>query len=290
MSRKNAVITMGSIVSISVAAVWSMTKKAKKTTYKVKDIEPITVRKKGFYEAYMKRFFDIVCGIGAVICFSPLYLILAILVKIKLGSPILFTQERPGIIGKDGKETVFKMYKFRSMTNERDENGELLSDEMRLTPFGKWLRETSLDELGEVMNILNGTMSVVGPRPQLVRDLMFMTKEQRRRHTAKPGLSGLAQIHGRNDISWEDKFNWDLKYISNVSFLEDIKIIIDTVGKAFIKREGITMGDMATAEDLGDYLLKYGRVSQMEYSEKQKLAKKLIDSFKGDMLNGCNRF
>lgn len=290
MSRKNAVITMGSIVSISVAAVWSMTIKAKKTTYKVKDIEPIIVRKKGFYEAYMKRFFDIVCGIGAVICFSPLYLILAILVKIKLGSPILFTQERPGIIGKDGKETVFKMYKFRSMTNERDENGELLSDEMRLTPFGKWLRETSLDELGEVMNILNGTMSVVGPRPQLVRDLMFMTKEQRRRHTAKPGLSGLAQIHGRNDVSWEDKFNWDLKYISNVSFLEDIKIIIDTVGKAFIKREGITMGDMATAEDLGDYLLKCGRVSQMEYSEKQKLAKKLIDSFKGDMLNGCNRF
>ena len=165
------------------------------------------------------------------------------------------------------------MYKFRTMTDERDENGELLPDEIRLTKFGKWLRNTSLDELPEAFNILNGTMSVIGPRPQLVRDMVFMTDEQRMRHTAKPGLSGLAQVNGRNAISWEDKLEWDLKYIKKISLAEDIKIILLTVKKALIKQEGITQDDMATAEDFGDYLLRIGKVSQEEYQKKQKIAK-----------------
>ena len=228
-------------------------------------------RKIGFYEKYIKRFFDIVCSLLAIIVFGWLYAIIAVLVKMKLGSPVIFTQPRPG---KD--EKIFKMYKFRSMTDERDENGELLPDEARLTKYGKWLRSTSLDELPEAFNILNGTMSVIGPRPQLVKDLVFMTPEQRMRHTAKPGLSGLAQVNGRNDISWEDKLSWDLKYIENITFIGDIKIIFATVGKAFIKHEGITEGDMATAEDFGDYLLSRGRVGKEEYDLKQAEAEEKL--------------
>lgn len=148
-------------------------------------------------------------------------IIVAILVRTKLGSPVLFTQPRPGMVdSKTGREKIFKMYKFRTMTDKRDANGELLPDEVRLTAFGAWLRKTSLDELPEVFNILNGTMSVIGPRPQLVRDMTFMTPEQCMRHTAKPGLSGLAQVNGRNAISWDDKLAWDLKYIEKVSFLK----------------------------------------------------------------------
>ena len=230
----------------------------------------------GFYEKYGKRVIDVICATGAIVVFSPLYLGIGFLVKTKLGSPVLFTQERPGLVGPDGKETVFKMYKFRSMTDERDENGELLPDEVRLTKFGAWLRNTSLDELPEAFNILNGTMSLIGPRPQLVRDMTFMSKEQRARHTAKPGLSGLAQVNGRNAISWEDKIEWDLKYIKHISFWTDVKIVIATVKKAFIKQEGITQEDMATAEDYGDYLLRTEKVSEEEYSEKQSMAKNII--------------
>lgn len=277
MSKKNKVAIVISIAGIAcMATVHIMSKKAEETTYKAKDIEPIPARKKGLYEKYIKRLFDIICGIGAMIVFSPLYAVLAILVRVKLGSPVLFTQERPGMVGEDGRETIFKMYKFRSMTNERDENGELLPDEMRLTSFGKWLRENSLDELGEVINIVNGTMSVIGPRPQLVRDLVFMTKEQRMRHTAKPGLSGLAQVNGRNAIRWEDKLNWDLKYINHVNFMIDVKIVVESICKAFIKREGITQGNMATAEDFGDYLLNMERISKEEYNLKKAKAKKLV--------------
>lgn len=253
----------------------------KKNIYKAEIVEPIEHRKMGFYEKYVKRGIDVVCATGAIVVFSPLYLGLSILVKTKLGSPVLFTQDRPGLVGPDGKETVFKMYKFRSMTDERDENGNLLPDEVRLTKFGKWLRNTSLDELPEAFNILNGTMSVIGPRPQLVRDMTFMSKDQRRRHTAKPGLSGLAQVNGRNAISWEDKLNWDLKYINNISFIEDIKIVLSTVKKAFIKQEGITQDDMATAEDFGDYLLRTEKVNQEEYDLKQEQAKLLLSGFDG---------
>ena len=226
----------------------------------------------------LQRAIDVTCATGAIVVFSPIYLGVAALVRTKLGSPVLFTQDRPGLVGPDGKETVFKMYKFRSMTDKRDENGDLLPDEVRLTKFGKWLRNTSLDELPEAFNILNGTMSVIGPRPQLVRDMVFMSKEQRMRHTAKPGLSGLAQVNGRNAISWEDKMNWDLKYIEKVTFKDDLKIILDTVKKAFIKQEGITQDDMATAEDLGDYLLRIQVVDTKDYEQKQKEAKNILNS------------
>lgn len=278
--KKFALLT-GAVVGASAIAAHVMKKKAEKTTYKADLIEPIEKRKMGFYEKYGKRVLDIACATAAIVVFSPLYLGVAALVKLKLGSPVLFTQDRPGLIGRDGKETVFKMYKFRTMTDERDENGELFPDDVRLTKFGKWLRNTSLDELPEAFNILNGTLSVCGPRPQLVRDMVFMTDEQRMRHTAKPGLSGLAQVNGRNAISWEDKINWDLKYIEKVSFLEDLKIILSTVKKAFIKQEGITQDDMATAEDFGDYLLRTEKVDKENYNKKQLQATMILSGSDG---------
>lgn len=235
-------------------------------------------RKKGFYEVVVKRLFDIICALLVLILLGWLMIIVAILVRTKLGSPVLFTQPRPGMVDpKTGREKIFKMYKFRTMTDERDENGELLPDEVRLTAFGAWLRKTSLDELPEVFNILNGSMSVIGPRPQLVRDMTFMTPEQRMRHTAKPGLSGLAQVNGRNAISWDYKLAWDLKYIEKVSFLGDIGIIFKTVQTALIKQEGINAENMATAEDYGDYLLRVGRVSKEEYDTKMAEAKRLLE-------------
>lgn len=267
----------GAVASAAIASK-IMKKKAEKTTYKAEVIEPVEVRRMSFYEKYVKRSVDVICATGAIVVFSPLYLGVAILVKTKLGSPVLFTQDRPGLIGPDGKETVFKMYKFRTMTDERDENGDLLPDDVRLTKFGKWLRNTSLDELPEAFNILNGTMSIIGPRPQLVRDMVFMSDEQRMRHTAKPGLSGLAQINGRNSISWEEKINWDLKYIQKISFLEDMRIIFSTVKKAFIKQEGITQDDMATAEDYGDYLLRTEKVDKDSYEKKQVKAKTILNN------------
>ena len=277
--------TIGCIVAgmTAVTAVTAhvMKKKADKNTYEAEIVEPVAVRKMGFYEKYVKRVIDVVCSTGALVVFSPLYLGIGLLVKINIGSPVLFTQERPGLVGPNGREIVFKMYKFRSMTDERDENGELLSDDIRLTKLGAWLRNTSLDELPEAINILNGTMSVIGPRPQLIRDMTFMSKEQRIRHTAKPGLSGLAQVNGRNAISWEDKINWDLKYVKNISLLGDLKIMFETVKKAFIKREGITQGDLATAEDFGDYLLRTKKVSEVDYAKKQKQAKMILNRSAG---------
>ena len=274
MPKKRTIgIIAGTAVTATAVAAHIAKKKAQKTSYTAEAIETIPIRKMGFYEKYIKRGMDVVCATAAIVCFSPLYLGVAALVKIKLGSPVLFTQDRPGLIGKDGKENIFKMYKFRTMTDEKDEDGNLLPDEVRLTKFGKWLRSTSLDELPEAFNILNGTMS----RPQLVRDMVFMTPEQRMRHTAKPGLSGLAQVNGRNAISWEDKLEWDQKYIKKVSLFGDIKIIFKTVEKAFIKQEGITEEDMATAEDMGDYLLRTGKIEEEEYKEKQTEAKMIIN-------------
>ena len=277
MSKEQIIscIITGAVTVIAITAK-IMEGKAKKSTYKVETINSVNFRKMGFYEKYIKRAIDIICAIGAIVVFCPLYLGIAFLVRVKLGSPVLFTQDRPGLVGKDGKETIFKMYKFRSMTDEKDKNGELLPDEARLTKFGKWLRNTSLDELPEAFNILNGTMSVIGPRPQLVRDMVFMTDKQRMRHTAKPGLSGLAQINGRNAIDWKTKIDWDIEYIKNVGLLEDIKIVIKTIKKVFIKQEGITQADMATAEDYGDYLLRTGKISLAEYQKKQKLAKEIL--------------
>lgn len=238
--------------------------------------EKVLEHRRGIYEKYVKRIFDRVCAMGVIIIFSPLYIFIAIMVRIKLGSPIVFTQERPGIIGADGKETIFKMYKFRTMTNARDENGELLPDDMRMTSFGAWLRQTSCDELLEIFNILKGDMSLIGPRPQLVRDMVFMTDEQRKRHTVLPGLSGLAQVNGRNEIDWEERLNWDLKYIKEITFFGDMKIILKTIEKAFVKQEGITTSGMSTSEDFGDYLLRIGTISRDEYDEKQMLAKKIL--------------
>lgn len=231
-------------------------------------------RKQGFYEKYIKRLLDIVCSLLVIIGFSWLYLIIAVVVKIKMGSPVIFKQPRPGIV-KNGKETIFDMYKFRSMTDERGTDGELLPDHHRLPAFGAFLRSTSLDELPEVFCILKGDMSVVGPRPQLVRDMVFMSEEQRMRHTAKPGLTGLAQVMGRNAITWEEKLDWDLKYIEKVSFLGDVKILFQTVAAVF-KRSGITDGENATALDYGDVLLKSGKVSKDKYDALQLEAKGVL--------------
>ena len=238
-------------------------------------------RKMGFYERYIKRAIDIFSSGLAIIVFCWLYAIIALLVRIKLGSPVLFTQYRPGLIDpKTGKERIFKMYKFRTMTDKKDAEGNLLPDEVRLTKFGAWLRSTSLDELPEAFCILNGTMTLIGPRPQLVRDMVFMSEEQRMRHTAKPGLSGLAQISGRNAISWDRKLQYDLEYIEHVSFGRDLKILFKTVEKAFIKQEGITEEGSVTAADYGDYLLQTKQISKEEYDKKQNEAKELLKGLK----------
>lgn len=220
------------------------------------------------YEKYMKRIFDIICAISAIVVFWWLYLILAMMIRLKLGSPVLFIQLRPGKIDKrTGRERIFKLYKFRTMTDERDANGNLLPDEKRMTPFGARLRETSLDELPELFNIIRGDMSLVGPRPQLVRDMVFMTPVQRMRHSVLPGLTGLAQINGRNNISWEDKLRWDLQYIKHISFRTDIAILLRTVFKV-IKKDDIVTDGMETSEDLGDYLLRMEMVTPEEYAKK----------------------
>ena len=223
------------------------------------------------YKKYIKRAMDFTLSIIAIICLSWLLAIVAILVRIKLGSPVIFKQLRPG-----KNEKIFNMYKFRTMTDERDENGNLLPDNIRLTTFGKLLRKTSLDELPELFCIIKGNMSIVGPRPQLVRDMVFMTDEQRKRHSVKPGLSGLAQVSGRNNISWEDKIAYDLKYIENITFLGDIKIIFMSVWKAFIKQADIETEGMATAEDLGDYLLRTGKIDTDVYDMRQEEARELL--------------
>ncbi len=195
------------------------------------------------YKKYIKRIIDILCALLAITVFSWLYIIVAVLVRVKLGSPVIFKQERPGFQGK-----IFKLYKFRTMTDKKDENGNLLPDDKRLTKFGRLLRKTSLDELPEAFNILKGDMSVVGPRPLLVQYLPLYNERQRRRHEVRPGLSGLAQINGRNAISWEEKFEYDVEYVDNISFLLDVKIIFLTVWKAFVKEEGISAEGQATME------------------------------------------
>lgn len=219
------------------------------------------------YQKYVKRLLDIVLSAVGILVLSPVMLATAFLVRLKLGTPVIFRQKRPG---KD--EKIFEMYKFRSMTDERDKDGNLLPDEIRLTEFGKKLRASSLDELPELFNILKGEMSVVGPRPQLVRDMVFMTAVQRRRHTVLPGLTGLAQINGRNNISWEEKFKWDLQYVRRISARTDVSIIVKTICKV-LKKEDISTEGLDTAEDLGDYLLRTKKIDQDMYLKYQKLAK-----------------
>ncbi|HDX9494058.1 TPA: sugar transferase [Bacillus thuringiensis] len=194
------------------------------------------------YGRFIKRPMDFILSLIAIIMLSPVFLIVAFLVKTKLGSPVLFKQERPGL-----NRTIFKMYKFRTMTDEKNENGELLPDSVRLTKFGKFLRSTSLDELPGLFNIFKGDMSIIGPRPLLVQYLPLYNEHQKRRHEVRPGLSGLAQVNGRNAISWEEKFNYDVEYVDNVSFTTDWKIILLTIKKVFI-REGINSETAATME------------------------------------------
>lgn len=190
-------------------------------------------QKDGMYKKLIKRPLDFIVSLTMLIILSPLLLVVAVFVKNKLGSPILFKQNRPGL-----NEKIFTMYKFRTMTDQRDEHGEPLPDHVRLTRFGKLLRSTSIDELPELLNILKGDMSFIGPRPLLVEYLKFYNEEQRKRHNVRPGLSGLAQVSGRNSLSWEEKFELDVKYVDNISFLEDVKILFLTIKKVFVK-EGI---------------------------------------------------
>lgn len=199
------------------------------------------------YQKYVKRLLDIVISLCGILVLSPIYLLLFLLVRIKLGSPVLFTQDRPG-----RNEKVFKLYKFRTMTDERDENGELLPDEVRLNHFGKMLRSTSLDELPELFNILKGDMSLIGPRPLLVRYLPYYTEKERHRHDVRPGLTGLAQVNGRNALGWEDRFAYDLTYVENCSFFMDLKVLAMTVGKV-LKRSGTLSGADQTVADFDVY-------------------------------------
>jgi len=196
----------------------------------------------GIYQRYLKRPMDFILSLIALIILSPVFLVVALLVRINLGSPVIFKQQRPGL-----NEKIFTMYKFRTMTDERDENGELLPDAVRLTKFGKFLRSTSLDELPELFNILKGDMSIVGPRPLLVQYLPLYNEHQRRRHEVRPGLTGLAQVNGRNAISWEEKFDLDVEYVDNITFINDWKIIFSTLKKVVL-REGINSETAATME------------------------------------------
>lgn len=223
------------------------------------------------YPRYLKRPIDFFCALAAICCLSPLMLVLTVVGAFKMKGNPFFTQPRPG---KD--EKIFRLVKFRTMTNARDASGKLLPDDVRLTAYGKFLRSTSLDELPELFNILKGDMAVIGPRPQLVRDMVFMTPEQRKRHTVRQGLSGLAQINGRNAVTWEKKIEYDLEYIKKITFLGDVKIILTTLNKAFIKRSDITEEGSDTATDLGDYLLASGRITREEYDRGQEEARKLI--------------
>ena len=222
------------------------------------------------YARFFKRPLDFFCALAAIICLSPFLVVLTILGTIKMKGNPFFTQPRPGL-----NEKIFKLIKFRTMTNEKDANGNLLPDDVRLNAYGKFLRSTSLDELPELFNILKGDMAVIGPRPQLVRDMVFMTPEQRKRHTVRQGLSGLAQVNGRNAITWENKIAYDLEYIKHVTFIGDVIIIFATLGKVF-KRDGITEENCDTATDLADYLLAEGRITREQYDQGQAEAKRLI--------------
>lgn len=210
------------------------------------------------YRVFFKRLLDIVISGIVLIVFSPVLVLLVILIRVKLGSPVIFTQERPG-----RNEKIFKLYKFRSMSNERDEKGELLPDEVRLTQFGKLLRSTSLDELPELFNIMKGDMSLIGPRPLLVRYLPWYTQEERHRHDVRPGLTGLAQVNGRNALGWEQRFAFDLEYVNHLTFLMDVKIIVMTVGKV-LKRSGTLSGADQTVADFDVYRSKQEAESEKD--------------------------
>lgn len=226
------------------------------------------------YKKFFKRFFDIILSLIAIIILSPVYLIISVLVLIFMGWPILFKQHRPG-----KNEKIFNMYKFRTMTNKKDKDGNLLPDDQRLPKFGRFLRSTSLDELPEFFCILFGKMSFIGPRPMLVRDMVFFDDETLKRQSVMPGLTGWAQANGRNSINWDDRFKHDLYYVENLSLKMDLKVILLTI-KTVLKREGIGEDGGDLSIDYGDYLLKHKRVSKKEYDKKQIEAKKILEKVK----------
>ncbi len=224
------------------------------------------------YQKFFKRMIDFLLSLIALVILSPLILVLIIIGTVKMGGNPFFTQPRPG-----KNEKIFKLIKFRSMTNKKDADGKLLPDEKRLTRYGRFLRATSMDELPELINILKGDMSIVGPRPQLVRDMVFMTPKQRVRHSVMPGLTGWAQVNGRNNISWEKKFEYDIEYIENgITFLNDAKIVFKTAIKVFERADTVREGTVSDL-DFGDYLLQKGEVTNEEYELRQKEAKDLLE-------------
>ena len=228
------------------------------------------------YAKYFKRLLDFILSVTALIVLSPILLILTVVGVIAMKGNPFFLQPRPGKKGKDGKEKIFKLIKFRTMSNAKDKDGNLLPDDQRLGKYGAFLRSTSLDELPSLVNIALGHISIVGPRPQLVRDMTFMTEEQRRRHDVRPGLTGLAQVNGRNNITWEQKFEYDLQYIdSGITFVGDIKIIFQTVGKVLKRSDTVREGTVSDM-DFGDWLMLEGKVDQETYEKKQEEAKKLL--------------
>lgn len=228
------------------------------------------------YAKYFKRLIDFTLSFTALVVLFPLLLVLTIVGAIAMKGNPFFVQPRPGKKGKDGKEKIFKMIKFRTMSNVKDKDGNLLPDEKRLNKYGAWLRDTSLDELPELINIVAGNLSICGPRPFLVRDCVFMTAEQRRRHDVLPGLTGLAQINGRNNITWEQKIEYDLQYIdSGITFAGDVKIIFQTVGKVLRKSDTVREGTVSDV-DFGDWLLMEGKVDKVTYDAKQTEAKEML--------------
>ena len=229
------------------------------------------------YAKVFKRLIDFTLSLIALIILSPVFLILIIVGAIAMGGNPFFTQLRPGKISKKtGQEKIFRLVKFRTMSNKKDKDGNLLPDEVRLNKYGRILRSTSLDELPELWNILIGDMSIVGPRPQLVRDMVFMTAEQRRRHSIRPGLTGYAQVNGRNNITWEQKFEYDLEYIDRkITLFGDIKIMFQTVGKVFKRSDTVREGTVSDM-DFGDWLVMKDKVDQETYEQKQNEAKELL--------------
>ena len=229
------------------------------------------------YANFFKRFFDFSLSLFAILVLSPILLILTVVGAIAMGGNPFFTQLRPGKIDKKtGKEKIFKLVKFRTMSNKKDAEGNLLPDEVRLNKYGRILRSTSLDELPELWNILKGDMAIVGPRPQLVRDMVFMSAEQRVRHDVRPGLTGLAQVNGRNNITWEQKFEYDLQYMKKITFFGDMKIIFQTAMKVVAREDTVRDGTVSDI-DFGDWLLQNGTIAKEEYDEKQKEAKELLE-------------
>ena len=228
------------------------------------------------YAKFFKRLLDLVLSVTALVVLSPIFVIFSVVGAIAMKGNPFFFQPRPGMKDKNGNEKIFKLIKFRTMSNAKDKNGNLLPDDQRLSKYGAWLRSTSLDELPELINIAKGDLAICGPRPFLVRDCVFMTAEQRRRHDVRPGLTGLAQVNGRNNITWEQKMEYDLQYIdAGITFVGDVKIILQTVGKV-LKKSDIVRDGTVSDMDFGDWLIMNGQVDQETYDQKQKEARELL--------------